>query len=403
MPRVPQDTGDLDESRADTEDNYRYDDTPNEIKDFITGNGIGNKYQCIVKEHVPGGGFPILETMNNRHPEIEEIGKQWGPGTYTLVFSWQVPKPGGGKEKQMKNLTLEFSERSWRDIHEDWLFERNRERKAKRAQDLEKAKQEAELRSIENGGKEPQADPLEALKKALETAKTLGIPVGGTTKEGKGIDLMAIATLLTALKPLLESLFGGPKQTDSAVLIKAMEAQQATNMLLMKTLLESRPGGPSSESTHMDKILDMTMKGMGRVLEMQEMLKPAEKETLVDRIFGVVDRFLPNVLELAKVSKEARERDMMYRIAAGSKEMNQARANPDVALALVNKWDEHYGFQTTNDILKVAGIERPPETAGNEAKFPSDGFGPDGKPLASSPAAAAQEAAPGGEEDDETE
>jgi hypothetical protein len=371
------DDGDLEDPQTET---VGYDDTPNEIKDFITGNGIGSKYQCIVKEHVPGGGYPILETRNNDHPEIEEIGKQWGPGTYTLVFSWSVPKPGGGKEKQMKNLTLEFSERSWRDIHEDWLFERNRERKAKRSQELEKAKQEAELRSIENGGKEPTADPLEALKKALETAKALGIPVGGVGKEAKGFDLMAIATLLTALKPLLEGLFGG-KQNDSTILVKAMEAQQATNMLLMKTLLDSRQGGGSSDHTHMDKILDMTMKGMGRVLEMQDMLKPAEKETLVDRIFGVVDKFLPNVLELAKLSKEARERDMMYKIGVNSKEMKQAREHPDVALALVTKWDEFYGFQTTNDILKVAGIERPPATADHMAKYPSDGFGPDGNPL----------------------
>jgi hypothetical protein len=407
------DDGDLAES--DTDNHVNYDDTPNEIRDFISGNGIGNKYQCIIKEHVPGGGQAILESLNNRHPEIEEMGKQWGPGTYTLVFSWSVPKPGGGKEKQMKNLTLEFSERSWRDIHEDWLFERNRERKAKRATDLEKARQEAELRSIESGGKEPQADPLEALKKALETAKTLGIPIGGG-KESKGLDLMGIATLLTALKPLLEGLFGG-KQNDSTILIKAMEAQQATNMLLMKTLLENPSGrGNSPEGAHMDKILDMTMKGMGRVLEMQDMLKPAEKETLVDRIFGMVDKFLPNVLELAKLSKDARERDMMYKIAAGSKEMKQAREHPDVALALVNKWDEFYGFQTTNEILKVAGIERPPATADNLAKFPSDGYGPDGNRLgekfpggesgkgdASAPPEAVPANSGGSEEDDGSE
>lgn len=394
------DDGDLDNAEQDSQ--VSYDDTPNEIRDFIAGNGIGNKYQCIVKERIAGGDPAILDTMNNRHPELDQIGKQWGPGDYVLVFSWQVPKPGGGKEKQMKNLNLHFSERAWRDIHEDYLLERNEERKRKRAQDLEKAKQEAELRAIENGGtKEPAQDPLEALKKALDTAKALGIPVGGAAKEGKGLDIMGIAALLTALKPLLEGLFGGNKQNDSAILIKAMEAQQATNMLLMKSLLETRPGGASPESHHMDRILGMTMKGMERVLELQDMMKPAEKETLVDRIFGVVDKFLPSIMELSKMSKEARERDMMYRIAAGSDEMKKARANPDVALILVNKWDEHYGFQTTNDILKVAGIERPPETMGNMAKFPSDGFGPDGQPAKAEAAAPAAEAGAG--EDDDTE
>lgn len=388
------DDGDLD--TTDTESNVSYDDTPNEIRDFIAGNGIGNKYQCIIKENIAGGTPAILETMNNRHPELEEIGKRWGPGDYTLVFSWSVPKPGGGKEKQMKNLSLHFSERAWRDIHEDYLMERSEERKRKRAQDLEKARQEAELRSIENGGaKEPPPDPLEALKKSLEIAKSLGIPVGGGAKEGKGFDLMGIATLFTALKPLLEGLFGGGKQNDSAILVKAMEAQQATNMLLMKSLLETRPGGASTENTHVDKVLNMTMNAMGRVLEMQDMMKPAEKESLVDRIFGVVDKFLPNVLELAKLSKDARERDMMYRIAANSPEMKQARQHPDVALALVNKWDEFYGFQTTNEILKVAGIERPAGTAENMAKFPSDGYGSDGNKL--DPATVAAAAAGAGE------
>jgi hypothetical protein len=404
MARHAPDDGDLDDT-AQVETNTSFDDTPDEIRDFIATNGIGKKFQCIIKEMIPGGSPGILDTMNNRHPEIEEVGQKWGPGDYLLVFSWSVPKPGGGKEKCMKNLDLHFPERAWREIHEDWLLARSRERAAQKRKDLEVAKQEAELRSLETGGKGHDApDPMEALKKALETAKSLGIPVGGPAPTEKGgLDLMGIATLLTALKPILEGLFGGGKQNDSTILVKAMEAQQATNMLLMKTLLESRQGGNSSEPNHMDKILDMTMKGMGRVLEMQEMMKPAEKETLVDKIFGVVDKFLPNVLELAKLSKEARERDMMYKIASGSKEMKQARENPDVALTLVNKWDEFYGFQTTNDILKVAGIERPPATMENEAKFPSDGFGPDGKPASKEAATAAAAPAGGTPEDEDTE
>lgn len=400
MARTTSDDGDLDDTQVET--NTSFDDTPDEIRDFIATNGIGKKFQCIIKELIPGGAPGVLETMNNRHPEIDEVGKKWGPGDYQLVFSWSVPKPGGGKEKCMKNLDLHFPERAWREIHEDWLFARNEERKAQKRKDLDAAKREAELRALENGGRAPDApDPMESLKKALETAKSLGIPIGGPGPEKPGLDLMGLATLLTALKPLLESLFGGGKQNDSAILIKAMEAQQATNMLLMKSLLE-RPahGGTSPEASHMDKILDMTMKGMGRVLEMQDMLKPAEKETLIDRIFGVVDKFLPNVLELAKLSKEARERDMMYKIAAGSKEMKQARENPDVALSLVNKWDEHYGFQTTNDILKVAGIERPAATMENMTKFPSDGFGPDGQPAKAEATASAAGGDSGEEETD---
>jgi len=369
------DDGDLDT----TETPQAHDEMPDEIKDFLQTNGIGKKFQCLLKEKIPGGGTGVLETMNNRYPDIDEIGKRWGPGDYQLVFSWKTPKPGGGREGHLKNLDLHFPERAWREIHEEYLIERSETRKKERERDLARARQEAELKALEHGPAGAQADPLETLKKALDTAKSLGIPIGGAGEKSKGLDLMGLATLLTALKPLLEGLFGG-KGSDSAIMVKAMEAQQATNMLLMKTLLETRQGG-NPESTHVDKILNMTMGAMGRVLEMQDMMKPAEKESLVDRIFGVVDKFLPNVLELAKLSKEARERDMMYKIAAGSKEMKQAREHPDVALALVTKWDEYYGFQTTNDILKVAGIERPPATVEHYKTWPSDGYGKDGKPL----------------------
>lgn len=394
MARIDQ--GDI--ADDETQPGYTHDDTPDEIKEFLASNGIGKKFQCIVKEVIPGGGMGVLETMNNRYPDIDEIGKHWGPGDYQLLFSWTVPKPGGGREKGMKPLDLHFPERAWRDIHEKWLEERNAERKRQRAADLEKARQEAELKNIEAGGQAaPSADPLDALQKALETAKKLGIPIGGAAdKASKPIDIMGIAALITAMAPLLKGLFGGDRGNDSAILLKSMEAQQATNMLLMKTLLESRSGGDAN-SPHVDKILNMTMGAMGRVLEMQDMLKPAEKETLVDRIFGAVDRFLPNILELAKVSKDVRERDMMYKLAANSNEMKQARANPDVALALVNKWDAFYGFQTTNEILKVAGIERPAGTSDNMVKYPSDGYGPDGQKLGTAPMDADTSDVPTGE------
>ena len=356
-----------------------YDDlegTPDEIRDFLVSNNIGKKYQCMIKEVIPGGKPGVLETFNNTHPEVDEIGKRWGPGDYLIVFSWIEGVPGGGRQKKMKELNLAFPERAWRSIHEDFLGERSRERKKQKERELETAKQDAEIEAARKGFGKGNVDPVAALKDALATAKSLGIEMGGSK-----LDLQGIAAMVTAVVPLLKALgvVGGEKGGDS--MSQVVQAMQAQNALLLKAILDARPGGGGSDpmALQMNKILDMTMGAMGKAMEFQDMLRPQEKESLVDKIYGLVEKFLPSVLELAKVSKQEREKNLIYQIASGSSEIEKARKYPDVALALVEKWDKFYGFQTTNQILEVAGIPRPPETAKNLAIYPSEGFGPDGK------------------------
>ena len=145
------------------------DQVPSEILSFITANGIGDKYQCVLKQL--GGTRPvILNTYKNTFPEIDEVAQNWGPGRYEWFFSFKQRDPDGKVGKPLvKSYAFELGE-GYRDIYEDYQYEKRRKRQEKQLKRADEEKFNATLESLRNGGNgksEPNKDPLTMLRESL--------------------------------------------------------------------------------------------------------------------------------------------------------------------------------------------------------------------------------------------
>lgn len=356
-------------------------DTPDAVRDFMISNGVGKKYSFILKKVLPGGKVGTLYNISNTHLNINEIGKQYGPGEYVLAFSWKAPRPSGGRDNHFKDYEVFLPDHPWGDIHADHVRETNEERKKQDKLRLEKTMLDAQVTAVEQGKIPGVKSPFDTMKETLEMARSLGVQVGGAAPQPKPLDIMGIATFITALTPILQSVLGTKSGGADPALLEQIRGQNEMNKMLMEKLLRGSTEAPGSNA-HMDKFMDMVTGNVGRMLEIKEMLQPEEKQGIMDRVFEAVDKYLPGILSMAQMAKEEREKQWGYKLAMANSDIKKIKDNPEMWPEMITKWDQEYGYQQTNGIITVAGITRPPELEGNKALFPSDGFGPDGNPLA---------------------
>lgn len=348
------------------------DDTPDAIQEFCNTNGIGEKFQVILKEFPEGsskGG--VLRHFSNRYPTIQEVGEQWGPGEYEWLFSWKAPGPSGNKEPKSKAMRMELPERAWAEIHEDYLEKRRKERVEKKRKEFETRKMEAEITG-KPAPDSPGADPLKNIFDALETLKRLGVPIGVTPNQPQGnrdwiATLAALTPAIAALVPVLTALLN----TRAATQKDALSSQQTLLTTLLPLILQNKPAG---DNEYMKQILGMAMGAMKQAIDFREMMKPEEKESFMDKMFSLVQNSFPQIVDMMKMTADQREKSFAYQMAMKHPDMQAAKSDPEIMLGMVNRLDQFYGFQVTNQILDVIKAQRPPETAANEAKFPSTGY-----------------------------
>lgn len=339
-------------------------DTPDEISLFLTTNAIGEKYQMVLKELPGGGGKPqYIKSYSNWHPTIDDIGEQWGPGEYEITFSWKTAGMSGRKEPVAKSFRVALPEKAWRDVHDRWLEKRAEE---KRNHERDKLTAEVErARAYGQAGMAPQqnASELDALKKAMETLKMLGVPIGGPPqapqKDWASI-LTGLAPVIAAAAPVVAAFVGKKREDTNGPLLQ----------LLITKMLDTKPQG---ESETMKTVVPFLMGTMKQLFEMKEAMKPEEKEPFIERVFEKLTGSLPMLMEFAKMSKGQRESNMMYNMAKNHPDVQAIMGDIELQIAFVNKLDAFYGFQQTNQILEVMGVPRPKATEGNAKVYPSKG------------------------------
>ncbi len=123
------------------------------------------------------------------------------------------------------------------------------------------------------------------------------------------------------------------------------------------------------------------MGAMKQIIDFKDAIQPEEKESMVEKILGKLAPLVPTVLALATQPREALNQNPMVKMARADKGVQTLASDPEAALIAVQKLDEAYGFQQANDILAVAGIERPAELAENYKTYPSKGFDANGHAL----------------------
>lgn len=333
------------------------DDTPDDITSFLAANAIGEKYQLTLKEIPIQGGKPqYIKGWADSHPTVDAIGKQYGPGNYQITFSWKVKSMNGRKETVSKTFDLNLPEKAWREVHDEWLEERAEKKRAEAEKKMQA--EAARIRAFGHPQHEKSEDSLDSLRKAAETLKSLGVPLGGSPPpKDWGAILTGMAPVLTALGGLIGNLIvnrGGDRN------------EQLLNLMVTKML--DRPNG---ESETMKAVVPFLMGTMKQMLEMKEAMKPEEKEPFLEKVFDKLVASMPMIMEFAKMTKEQREGNFMYTMARNSPEVQTILSDDALQTAFVGKLDAFYGFQQTNQILDVMGVARPPATAENERRYPS--------------------------------
>ena len=74
--------------------NHLIDNEPPDIGEFLAASGIKERaYTCSIKR-LPKDGGSIPEHLpghyKDEYPEVEEIGKKFGPGTYFICFAFML-------------------------------------------------------------------------------------------------------------------------------------------------------------------------------------------------------------------------------------------------------------------------------------------------------------------------
>jgi hypothetical protein len=345
--------------RMSTEGGFNADETPDEIATFLSANGIGDKYQMILKELVEGGRPQYIKGYTNWHPTIDDIGTQWGPGEYEFTFSWREKQINGKMGPVAKSFKIMLPEKAWREPHLNWLAARQEEKAAKKrielTEEADRARAFGQFAGVQ--GVQPPSD-LDSLKKSLEVLRGLGVPLGAAPHAPKtdwaGV-LVGLAPVIAAVAPVAAAFITRKKEDTQAPLLQ----------LLLSKVLDK----PQGESEYMKQAFGMAMGMMKNMMDMKQIMTPEEKEPFIERVFDKLVGSMPMVLELAKMSKPQRESNMMYKMAQGHPDVQTIMNDLELQIAFVNKLDAFYGFEQTNQILEVMGVPRPPVTAQNAKHY----------------------------------
>jgi len=352
-------------------------DTPDEITDFVRSNDVADKYVVMLKQRPEGGGpAQTLRSFSNYYPNVNTLGKEWGPGSYSLIFSWRGEGKSGKKETLTKEFKIDLPERAWADEHDQYLMERSR----KRQSDLEKVlKNDAMKNRILGPQIAPVAAPVsefETMKKMLELAKSLGVPIGGQVKaEPKEKEKKSFAERLIDMAPAITAIGAALSPVAVAYITRKKEPEdKSTTNLLLNHLLTQKP----QENDVMKQFVPFLMGTMKQMMDFKESIQPEEKESLVERLIEKLAPMVPQVLALATMPRQQLDNNPMVKMARNMPDVRQMTGDAEMLRMAVPKLDEIYGAQSVDDILAVAGVSRPVEFRDNYQKFPSKGYRSDG-------------------------
>ncbi len=352
------------------------DDTPDEIKNFVLTSGVANKFTVMLKQRLDGGSPVVLQSFYNQYPDVNALGEQWGPGKYIYVFSWRAKGISGKTETMTKDYEIEMPERAWKWKHHDWLKKRDKERQAEAEADL--LAEISKARIIGAGGNGPQVSEVDSLKKSADLLRSLGVPIGGPQTKAPEPPKKTFSEKLIEMAPAITALGAVVSPIAIALIqrVKPKDDQTLTNTLLAH-VLNNKP----QENEMMKQFPTFLMGAVKQLMDFKEAMQPEEKQSMVEKILDKLAPMVPAVLAMATQPKAALDQNPMVKMARADKGLQAIATDPEAAMIAVQKLDEAYGFQQANDILSVAGIERPEELRENYKAFPSKGFDANGHAL----------------------
>jgi hypothetical protein len=329
-------------------------DTPSDIDAFIMEHGIKkDTYVCSIRRK-PLEGSEMEEWMPSNtkgtYPDVNDIGKRWGPGRYKYVFSWRTTGPDGKRHSTMKEYSVVLGEH-WNDIHDEYMSQLWRAKKQK----IENEKMRTDYKRAVNGEEfnGNQADPVQAglshIKESVSMLRDIGLPVGAGAGAVANQDTNNMFQVMLAM------------QQKSNETMMVMQNENTKNLMTLVTAI-LQTNKPQDNNDIFKDIIHMVQ----NTVDLKNVLNP-EKQTVVDKIFTLMESALPAIMAIAQKPKAERLADPLVGMAANSDLMAQAKNDPEILKECIRKWDETHGKEDTDVILETVGLRRPGEVYHTEA------------------------------------
>lgn len=342
---------------------------PEPVVDLFQKLGLNQRrFDCTLMEHPNGESNRMyVKSWSRTVPTIDYIALNYGPGKYTLAFSWDDhsdPNKPNNKHKKWAKIPITISDK-YRDEYRAFKL---RKKVADHRELQEKVLQNKIDAQIDNslfGGetKSEESDMEKGRKYVqyiVESQRMLGLQQQNQQPQ-KSFDLEKILATVVPLVPAILSYMDNKakesREMQNQLFMLMLSQNEKNNQSLIETMKAVK--GPSSGSEMMRDTFDM----IRDALDLKSMLTGDKKDGVLDRVMGMVESALPQIMQFAAMSAQQRQQNIMYQMAQTglqyNKDLNAVRNDPELLSEMVGKLDTYYGWEQTDQILAVANIPRP--------------------------------------------
>jgi len=362
------------------------DEVPEEIAAIFAEHGLSDcKYRVILKQ-VPDGvedtarALPFIKSWTRTIPTIDYIGREFGPGTYQMLFLWTRPDTAGnGNPKSFSDhITVTVSDK-FEPEYRKYQFEKKMKDITERQAKVRSMKIEGSLEAsmdplISDGEKKASSPPIEeAAIHYVDKVASMAERLGMTRKQGFDWDKI-LPILITAI-PAVMKLLSDSRRDQSG------ESQKFITMMLgmmsqnNNQLIEVLRGQQTPRGADLTREMFDMIKG---AIDVKEMIADHGKESVTDRIFNLIAQVAPQILEVARLSAAQRQGDPRFQMARmyaqNNQDVKEAQHSPEVAAELYAKLDATFGWRQADVVLgEVGGVPRPDQCPRDPAmELPAD-------------------------------
>lgn len=316
-----------------------------EIQEWLSENGLNEKaFTVSVKKTPLDGGFPAYMSYveKNKIPDREFLGREYGPGKYTIGFTYWTPSVQTGKPKRsVKDFTIMLDE-SWQDIHDAYQTEKW----IKNTANMEKLAMRMKMKKIVKSGGEDdnKKSELESLKDSLSILKSLGVPIGGNLAApaaNSKNDLSFMTLMMESNKNMLQMQMENQKN-------------MATMMMGMMQMFAGQNKNSGSEQMFKE-VMGLVM----NTVDLKNALTPERKSSL-DKVIEMIGEMAPGIVSIyQQKGLEAARKSPLVDAAKNTKQFQDIKNNAVDLEYIVKTMDEKQGPEQTDIFLKTLGLTRP--------------------------------------------
>lgn len=350
-------------------------DMPDEVRHFFDQHDFSEKPFKVMLKQIPDGGNTADESYvkgwKNQVPSIDYIANEWGPGSYVLIFNWRGKDPETQRTKsQMERVNICISDK-YQEQYEEYQEKRRIDKAKQRKKELERIKHAREVDEAISGTTQSfdlaeRVDPLKAGEQYIEKMARAADMLGWK----RGFDWEGMVKLLAPALPAVIGYLSNRQQQSLARQDEMMKLLFSTMQSNTQQLVEAmrNHNGPQTGSDMMREMFSMVTGAM----DIKSALSGESKETVVDKIFKLVEGVAPMIVQMASVPRQQRESIPAYQAAKAYVDSDPAfqaaQNDPEILKMLVDRWDYYYGWEQTDGILEVGGLQRPESCPRVESK-----------------------------------